>query len=144
MPRPDPIPCVGYVYTGAFLLRAKVQKDLIVAANGLTHIDGEVPLLAWYTYRRVENAVARLHHNRIPGDFNLNIVAYSPELQAELKKDSLAKPRLTPDHIFHMLTAGKFPRGHVPTDEELKPYLEQRDAFMERMQKANEQATKAA
>lgn len=140
MPRFDN-PCVGYVYTGQFLLRAKVVKDRIVSANGLTPIDGEVALFPWYTYRRVENAVARLEkqHGHNKGDVYLNIVPYTAELAAELKKDSLAKARLTRDHILHMLTAGK----GLETPEQIAPYEQKADQILERMQKAAEKAAAA-
>ena len=140
MPRSELNPCVGYVYTGQFLLRAKVAKDLVMSANGLTHIEGEVGLFPWYTYRRIENAISRLQQQKVlAGDANLNIVAYTPELQAELKKDSIAAARLTRDHILHMLTAGK---NVQPAD--LPAYEQKADAFLERMEKANAKTKEAA
>lgn len=137
----DQIPCVGYVYTGQFLLRAKTVKDLVVYGTGNTHIEGEVSLFPWYTYRRVENAIARLQEKKIlQKDTSLNLVAYTPELVAELKKDPLAKARLTRDHILHMLTAGQ---THL-TAQDLEAYGKRADAMFERMVKANEKASQSA
>lgn len=132
-------PCVGYVFTGLFLFRAKTSKDLIVAATSKEHIEGEVLLFPWYTYRRVENAISRLQKQLVGiPPVNLNVVSYTPELANEMAKDSLAKARLTRDHILHMLTAGK-----NVNSAQLQVAETEADAVVDRMIKANQKASQA-
>lgn len=136
MPRFDN-PCVGYVFIDPFLFRAKVKRDLVVTANGETHIEGPIDSFKWYTYRRIENAISRLQKaEKMPKDGQLNLVVYSPDLADELKKDSLAVARFTRDFILHMLTAGK-----GVTAAELPDYEAKADAIFDRMLAANKKTT---
>lgn len=146
MPKLGPIPGNGYVFDGVAFWRAKVKRDIIVTQETEVPVEGEPSLLVWYTKHEFSNAVARMEAKLDAAgkavSHNTNLVFPSPELAAELKK---ATPRLTRDHILHMLTAGiEHARGFAFSADEIAAYNAKADAMVARLEDALLPATAAA
>lgn len=130
----DKVPCEGYVFDGALLLRARVDNTDLVVNDVTGEAIGIIPSLApWYTRREVQNAVAR-YQQKYPSDqIKLSAIAPTPQFMAELKS---GHPRATRDHILHLLTAGKRKvLGRDFTAQEISDYEAQADSYAERIER---------
>jgi hypothetical protein len=138
MPKSVRIPCVGYVFDGTILQAARIDSQYqIVTEVGGAPIDGEPALMPWFTKRRVENALRYLQE-RHPGFHpNLSTVVYA-DVKATLERDRKASPRLTRDHILHMLTAGR-----KVTAADLPAYEDQADKMFDLIEDASRPAQAA-
>ena len=99
------IPAQGYCFDGELFQRATTNtRELVINKETGGRILVQPSLLVWYTRREMTNAVST-YEKRFQVSVALAAIQPYPEL-LNILKEQRAKPMLTKDHLYRMLTNG--------------------------------------
>ena len=134
------IPAQGYCFDGTLFQRATTNvRGLVINKETKQRIDVQPSMLVWYTRREMTNALA-LYAQRYKQTPELVVVAPSPELMGILKEQG-AKPMLTKEHLYRMLTNGLTRvLGRPLTEQEKDGYEKKATLMAERLDAAQVEA----